>query len=192
MGQTVAQFHETGSELLISAWHQHKGRAELIPVDRENAVTVWRHTAHLFSDYANGHGENWSAFWDAGMNREKFRSLLDRRSRFNRCGTDGDAKLYADSILSWEFDLTREVITSQNFAQSAHSVGYEEPARRLGHDHEVGVSVVTAYTGCSLPDVRRALTAGAGGLPERKYQGAKITYTPNPLFDLIRANRPTL
>lgn len=160
---------------------------------REDAVTVWRHTARLLSEYANGEsGSTWEAFWADAMSRDAYLRLLTDRSRFNRCGSDGDASLSRDSVLGWEFDLTRAITAGHRHAKAARAAGRAEPIRRLTLEFGVAVSVAAAYAGCSRDAILGALDAADGSDPVIVSRHGVREYAPHALRELITANRPSV
>lgn len=188
MGHTLADWHREAAEMAFGARTAHdrmisNGRGR----EREDAVTVWRRTAHVLNEYANGQPwDTWEAFWGEAMSRDAYLRLIERRSRFNRCDENGEAVTVRDSVADWERSLAHAITASEKRAAYAHRVGLEEPTRRTELELSVDLSIAAAYTGCSLDDLRTALRDCDGQDPD--YGDP----TGHPLFELITANRPTV
>lgn len=200
MARTVKEFHEIAADLGMSAKRQHDGReaAGLTARERAQAVNVWRRTAHLLSGYANGadvrgRRPTWSAFWDDGLTRDGILALITERSRFNRCDGDGDAPYADDSVIHWEHGLAGELVFTHGLTESPLARNDLFTQDRVGTEYEVTVSLAVAYTGLDIATVRRAVTRADGNRPAYGYateRGGR-EYVSHPVFDLIKANRPT-
>jgi hypothetical protein len=206
MGRTVEEFHGLLADLLISTRRKHDGRPGpgqpgYLGDESADAVTMWRHMAHLAHSYANG-GDvrgirpTWSDLWEDGMDRGKFLALITDRSRILRAvkrGGDMDTMLVDDSVRYWEFTLALSTVTDDEHAESARQNGNREAARRIMLETEIDLALIRAYTDVDIATLRRTLreckgerpmSPGVGGNGARKWE-------PHPLFDLITANRPT-
>lgn len=191
MARTVAEFHEIAAGLLTAAKTAHDG--ERTP----DNVTVWRHTAHVLSMYANkekgaDRTATWGAFWSDGIDHVGFTRLLARRTRFARCEADGSAPLYDDSVAEWEFSLAEMIVTGESCNAYAVKMNRTDAIRRLGLEFDVVLNITAAYTGCSHDDIMTALRECDGEAPRYSYGPDGREYAPHPLFELITANRPTL
>lgn len=188
--QKLSKVHEIMADFLDSARRVYEGRDRptATRIERENAVTRWRWTAHVINQYANGpEGSTWQAYWMDAMDRAAYLDLVNRRSRFQR---DGDGE--RDSIEAWEYGLAVLLVTGQSHADAAVGYGKEEPVRRLGLELEITLGVAAAYTGLGSADIRRAMAESKGVMPSYSYQNGERVYAENPLLKLITANRPTV
>lgn len=201
MTRTVREFHEIAADLGMSAKRQYDGRelAGLSARERAQTVNVWRRTVHLLSGCANGADvrgirPDWSAFWEDGLTREGMLSLITERSRFNRCDGSGDAPYADDSVIHWEHGLAGELVFTHGLTESPLARSDRFTQDRVGTEHEVTVSLTVAYTGLDVAAVRRAVTLADGNRPAYGYAADRggREYVGHPVFDLIRANRPTL
>lgn len=207
MGRTVAKFHELLAQLLSNTRRKHDGRPGpgqpgYLSDESADAVTMWRHMAHMAHSYANGADvrgirPTWSDLWEDGMDREKFLALITERSRILRAvkrGGDMDAMLVDDSVRYWEYDLALFTVTNDECAESARQSGNREAARRLMLETEIDLALIRAYTGVGIATLRRTLRECKGERPTYPGRGrdGSRTWEPHPLFDLITANRPTV
>ena len=206
MGRTVEEFHGLLADLLINTRRKHDGRPGpgqlgYLGDESADAVTMWRHMAHLAHSYANGAEvrgirPTWSDLWEDGMDREKFLALITDRSRILRAvksGGDMDAMLVDDSVRYWEFTLALSTVTDDENAESARQNGNREAARRIMLETEIDLAVIRAYTDVDIATLRRTLRECKGERPMSPGvdgNGAR-KWEPHPLFDLITANRPT-
>lgn len=201
MTRKISEFHGILADMLISAKRQYDGRPAsgepgYLSQASQNAVTVWRRTAHLVDGYANGAARRgvrpgWGALWDDGKDRAAFLRLVKKRSWFNRCGENGEAPLYEDSVSYWEFELARAVMDTASLVTVVRKGGSPETIRRIELEHEVTVHVAVAYTGVSLADFRRTVNKHAGwGIDGPKGRGSERGYPLHPMLELITTNRP--
>lgn len=205
MARTLVEFHGIVADMLISARRQYDGRPKsgetgYLNQDAQDAVTVWRRTAHLVSGYANGAAvrgirPTWEAFWVDGMDRAKYLKLVARRSRITRALTSGDgdmeARLYDESVRHWECGLAREVMWSAEMISAAYRTGNRETVRRIELDHEVAINLAVAYTGVSLAEFRRIVNEREGENTMMAFATEPGKYADHPMAELITANRPT-
>jgi hypothetical protein len=188
--------------MLIVAKRQHDARPKpgqtgYLDQASQDAVTVWRRMAHLVNNYANGAAvrgirPTWEAFWVDGIDRAGMLALIAERSRFNRCGEDGEARLYDDSVTAWEYRLAREVMWSAELVTAARKGGDAVTVRRIELDHGVAVLLTATYTGLDTPEIRQVVKSRAGEDVTMTFASTSGAYASHPLFDLITANRPTV
>ncbi|AYD81482.1 hypothetical protein SEA_JUSTBECAUSE_327 [Streptomyces phage JustBecause] len=207
MGRTVAEFHGLLADLLINARRKHDGRPGLgepgyLGQESQDAVTMWRHMAHMAHSYANGADvrgarPTWSDLWEDGMDRGKFLALITERSRILRAvkrGGDMDTTLMDDSVRYWEYSLALSTVTNDDHAESARQSGNREAARRITLETEIDLALIRAYTDVDIATLRRTLRECKSERPT--YPGVDADgnrkWEPHPLFDLITANRPTV
>jgi hypothetical protein len=208
MGYTVEKFHGLLADLLISSRRQHDGRPGpgqpgYLGDASADAVTVWRHAAHVANIYANGAGAlgirpGWEAFWEKGMDRAAYLRLLDERSRILRAvqnGGDMDTYLYDDSVRYWEYDLATMAITKADHLAAAERYGKKDAVRRIELEMYVTMTVIVMYTGLDRVTIGRTIRECGETRPEYPTHtgtdGARA-WKAHPLFDLITAHRPTV
>lgn len=207
MGRTVAEFHGMLAQLLSNTRRKHDGRPGpgqpgYLGQESQDAVTMWRHMAHMAHSYANGADvrgirPTWSDLWEDGMDREKFLALITERSRILRAverGGDMDTMLVDDSVRYWEFTLALSTVTNDDHAESARRSGNQEATRRIMLETEIDLALIRAYTDVDIATLRRTLRECGGKRPVSPGVDAdgNRTWEPHPLFDLITANRPTV
>ena len=207
MGRTVAEFHGMLAQLLSNTRRKHDGRPGpgqpgYLGQESQDAVTMWRHMAHMAHSYANGADvrgirPTWSDLWEDGMDREKFLALITERSRILRAverGGDMDTMLVDDSVRYWEFTLALSTVTNDDHAESARRSGNQEATRRIMLETEIDLALIRAYTDVDIATLRRTLRECGGKCPVSPGVDAdgNRTWEPHPLFDLITANRPTV
>jgi hypothetical protein len=207
MGRTVEEFHGLLADLLINTRRKHDGRPGpgqpgYLGQESQDAVTMWRHMAHMAHSYANGADvrgirPTWSDLWEDGMDRGKFLALITERSRILRAvkrGGDMDTMLVDDSVRYWEYSLALSTVTNDEHAESARRNGNREAARRIMLETEIDLALIRAYTDVDIATLRRTLRECKGERPT--YPGTDADgnrkWEPHPLFDLITANRPTV
>ncbi len=201
MARTLEEFHGLLADLLISARRKNDGvpgpgQPGYLSDESADAVTMWRHMAHMVSVYANGADvrgvhPTWAAFWEDAPTRDKFLSLVAERSRITRAvSRDGDMDVMyvGDSVRYWEFSLALSTVTNDEHAESARRSGNREATRRIMLETEIDLALIRAYTGVDIATLRRTLRECKG---ERPVTRAGHGWDAHPLFDLITANRPT-
>jgi len=207
MGRTVEEFHGLLADLLSNTRRKHDGRPGpgqpgYLSDESADAVTMWRHMAHMAHSYANGADvrgirPTGSDLWEDGMDRGKFLALITERSRILRAvkrGGDMDTMLVDDSVRYWEFTLALSTVTNDEHAESARQNGNREAARRIMLETEIDLALIRAYTDVDIATLRRTLRECEGERPVspgRNGDGSR-KWEPHPLFDLITANRPTV
>jgi hypothetical protein len=207
MGRTVAEFHGLLADLLINTRRKYDGRPGpgqlgYLGQESQDAVTMWRHMAHMAHSYANGADvrgirPTWSDLWEDGMDREKFLALITERSRILRAvkrGGDMDTMPVDDSVRYWEFSLALSTVTNDEHAESARRSGNQEATRRIMLETEIDLALIRAYTDVDIATLRRRLRECKGERPVSPGVDAdgNRKWEPHPLFDLITANRPTV
>lgn len=208
MGRMVTEFHGLMADLLISARRQHDGRPGpgqpgYLGDASADAVTVWRHAAHVANMYANGAGAlgirpGWAAFWEDGLNRADFLRLMEERSRILRAVDNGgnmDTFLVDDSVRYWEYELATMAVTKADHAAAAERYRKAEAVRRIGLELDVTVTVTEMYTGLDRATILRTLRECGETRPEYPSHGGEDgerVWKAHPLFDMITANRPTV
>jgi len=205
MGRTLGEFHGILADHLINARRRYDGRPGpgepgYLSDESADAVTVWRHLAHVANMYANGEDvrgkrPTWEAFWADGMDRAAFLRLIAKRSRITRAlanGGDMDVMFVDDSVRYWEYDLALLTMTRVDHVEAARRYGKAEAVRRIGLELEVSLTVAQAYTGVDMATLRRTVRECGDARPTYPGHGPDgRTWEPHPLFDLITANRPT-
>lgn len=206
MARTLVEVHGLLADCLISARRKYEGRPGpgqpgYLGDESADAVTLWRHLAHVVSIYANGAGvrgirPTWEAFWEDGMDRAAFLRLVARRSRIVRAisnGGDMDTTLLDDSVRYWEYELALSALTNDGHAESARQSGNREAARRIMLETETDLAVIQAYAGVDHATLRRTVRDCKGVRPTYPgYRDGARKWDAHPLLDLITANRPTV
>lgn len=207
MGRTLVEFHGLLADMLTDARDKYDarpgpGESGYLNDASADAVTAWRHLAHVVDSYANGADKRgirpgWGAFWSDGMDRPALLKLIARRSRITRAvsnGGDMDTMLVDDSVRYWEYGLALSMMTDVDHLLAAHRCKKTEAVRRIGLELALSVTVVAAYTGLDAAEIQK--TVEDCGTTRPTYPGhgpdGSRTWEPHPLFDLITANRPTV
>jgi hypothetical protein len=210
MTRTLAEFHGLLADHLISARRVYDGRPKAgepgyLNDESADAVNRWRHLASEVHGYANGEPvkaggkrPTWEDFWKDGLTRADFLKMIARRSRITRAVRDGgdmDAMLFDDSVRYWEYELASSVVVKADHLAAAERMNAREAVRRIGLELEVSLSLIQAYTGRDLGELRRALRECGSTRPAypsaRTDDGARV-WESHPMLDLITTYRPTV